>query len=100
MCVLGLVRVETREEKGSDVHLVSHLLRDAFLGDFEPAIEIVGKDAKLPVHVLSPYPFVVNRLRQAATSSSILDKRLMPNHLLPATVTLPDGTILTKPNKW
>lgn len=111
-CLVGLVNVEVNEEKGSDVNLATALLKDAFLNDFEQAvvisndsdlaaaIRVVRVDAKLPVHVISPYPSVTKDLRTAATSSRVLDKALLPHHQLPPTVILSDGTKLLKPKGW
>jgi hypothetical protein len=101
-----------REEKGSDVNLATYLLKDAFLGDFgqavvisndsdlASAVHVVRVDAKLPVHVLSPALNVVKELRKAATSANLLDKTLVPTSQLPASITLPDGTTITKPIAW
>ena len=59
-------RVVKIEEKGSDVNLGAHLVRDAFAGAFQHAavitndtdlrepIRIVAQEAKLPITLLSP----------------------------------------------
>ncbi len=61
------VRVIKTEEKGSDVNLATHLLRDAFRGEFELAtvvsndsdllepIRVVGQELALPVGILNPH---------------------------------------------
>lgn len=111
-CLAGLVQVSVREEKGSDVNLATALLRDAFLGDFEKAIvisndsdlagaiRVVRDDAKRVVHVVSPYPSVVNELKKAATLSSVLDKQLIPHCQLPDQVVLKRGAVLKRPRAW
>jgi len=111
-CLIGLVDVSVREEKGSDVNIATHLLRDAFLGDFEQAVVVsndsdlaeairtVKGDAKLPIHVVSPHLDIVRELRRAATASTVLNKRLLPNCQLPSPITLKDGTRLLKPHGW
>jgi uncharacterized LabA/DUF88 family protein len=104
--------VIAREEKGSDVKLATHLLKDAFLSDFEQAIVISNDsdlasairvarvDAKRPVHVVSPATSIVRELRKAATSAQLLDKSLIPQCQFPDQITFPDGTMLTKPIGW
>ena len=42
----GMVRVLKTDEKGSEVNLASHLLLDAFAGDFETAL-VVSNDSDL-----------------------------------------------------
>jgi hypothetical protein len=111
-CLVGLVVVRVREEKGSDVNLATRLLRDAFLGDFEQAvvvsndsdladaIRVVKADTRLPIHVVSPHRDVVRELRRAATTATVLNKYLLPACQLPSPITLPDGTQLFKPHGW
>jgi uncharacterized LabA/DUF88 family protein len=60
------IRVWKAEEKGSDVNLASHLVRDAFTGAFEQAlvlsndsdlalpVRLVRDEAKLPIRVGFP----------------------------------------------
>ncbi len=62
------VWVDKTEEKGSDVNLASHLLRDAYTGKFEVAVlitndsdlaepvRIVAQELNLPVGILNPPP--------------------------------------------
>ena len=73
------VWVDKTEEKGSDVNLASHLLRDAFNKRFEVAVlitndsdlaepvRIVSQELKLPVGVLNPHQYHSKELRQYAT---------------------------------
>jgi len=109
---LGLVNVIAREEKGSDFNLATYLLKDAFLGDCEQAIVISNDsdlasaihvarvDAKLPVHVVSPWLSVVKELRTAASSAQLLDKTLIPRRQLPVQIVLANGSVITKPTTW
>jgi uncharacterized LabA/DUF88 family protein len=106
------LKIVAREEKGSDVNVATYLLRDAFMGKFEQAvvisndsdlasaIRVVRNDAKLPIHVISPGLTVVRQLRSAATTAALLDKTLIPNHQLPPTLTLKDGSTISKPHSW
>lgn len=49
----GMARVLKTDEKGSDVNLASHLLLDAFAGEFETAL-VVSNDSDLafPIHAV------------------------------------------------
>jgi len=73
------VWVDKTEEKGSDVNLASHLLRDAYSRRFEVAVlvtndsdlaepvRIVAQEIGLPVGLLNPHQFHSRELRQYAT---------------------------------
>jgi hypothetical protein len=66
---MTLVWVDKTEEKGSDVNLASHLLRDAYGRRFEVAVlvtndsdlaepvRIVAQEIGLPVGLLNPHQF-------------------------------------------
>lgn len=106
-----VVRVRKIEEKGSDVNLGVHLVRDAFMNKFETAvvlsndtdlvepIRIVAEDLKLTVGLISPvskpaddlvkYTKFVRRIRLGH-----LRKSQFPDHLI-----LGDET-LSRPEKW
>src|SRR5215831_3668847 len=56
-----LVKVEKAEEKGSDVNLATHLVRDAFLNEFDVAV-VITNDTDL----IEPIKVV----RTTATSNS------------------------------
>ncbi len=65
--IMKLVRVAKQEEKGTDVNLATHMMRDAFRGEFEAAavltsdsdlaepFRIVAQELELPVILLHPY---------------------------------------------
>ena len=73
------VWVDKTEEKGSDVNLASHLLRDAYNKAFEVAVlvtndsdllepvRIVKREIGLPVGILNPHPQHSVKLREEAT---------------------------------
>lgn len=73
-------RVVKTEEKGSDVNLGVHLVRDAFIGAFDQAailtndtdlvepIRIVTVEAKLPVILLTPVDKPAHDLKKLASS--------------------------------
>jgi uncharacterized LabA/DUF88 family protein len=104
-------RVVKSEEKGSDVNLGVHLVRDAFQGKFEHAavitndtdlvepLRIVTEDAKLPVTLLTPTDQTAKSLRNVATYV-----RRIRNYLgvsqFPNPVVTPDGIVLAKPENW
>lgn len=99
------------EEKGSDVNLGVHLVRDALLGRFEHAavitndtdlaepLRIVVQDAKLPLTLLSPVSKPAESLKRLATHV-----RHLQGHLGTAQfsdpVTAADGSKIPKPNGW
>jgi hypothetical protein len=75
------VWVDKTEEKGSEVNLAPHLLRDAFSKEFEVAVlstndsdlaepvRIVSHELGLPVGILNPHQFHSRELRRTPPSS-------------------------------
>lgn len=103
------VKASISEEKGSDVNLASHLVRDAFQGKFDVAavitndtdlvepIRIVAQEVGLPVGILTPVENPAKSLREVA---SFL-RHIRPGHL--AASQFPDhieGTTIHKPTSW
>lgn len=103
------VKASISEEKGSDVNLASHLIRDAFQGKFDVAavitndtdlvepIRIVAEEIGLPVGILSPVENPAKSLKQVA---SFL-RHIRSGHL--AASQFPDqleGTAIVKPEGW
>jgi uncharacterized LabA/DUF88 family protein len=104
-----VVRVWKTEEKGSDVNLASHLLRDAFRGDFDVAavlsndtdlvepIRIVVQEVGLPVGLICPV------VRPATSLQAIASfvRHIRGAHLLAAQFpnSIP-GTALSRPATW
>lgn len=99
------------EEKGSDVNLGVHLVRDACLGLFDMAailtndtdlvepIRIVTQERGLPVTLLAPCAKHAASLAKVATDIRHIGPYIGPCHL-PDTVTLPDGRQVRKPANW
>ncbi len=99
------------EEKGSDVNLGVHLVRDAFMGAFDHAavitndtdlnepLRIVVKEAKLPVTLLTPVSKPAGGLQNLATYVRYLAGHLgrsqFPDPLIGV-----DGQPLAKPTGW
>ena len=105
------VNVIRTEEKGSDANLAAWLTRDAakrdgraaFVitgdSDFTGVIQMVRREFNFPVHVVDPRKASSRRLRSAATSYRLLDRRLLPRCQFPSA--LRDGTgVITRPREW
>jgi uncharacterized LabA/DUF88 family protein len=105
------VWVDKTEEKGSDVNLGAHLLRDAYQKRFELAVlitndsdlaepvRIVRQELGLPVGILNPHQYHSQVLKRLAT----FVKRVRQGHLLssqfPATMKDAKGPF-HKPSGW
>lgn len=99
------------EEKGSDVNLGVHLVRDAFLKAFDEAailtndtdlvepIRIVTQEAGLPVTLLTPVNKPSVSLVRVASHVRHIGPYLGPCQL-PSSITLPNGQTVTKPPDW
>ena len=110
--VPGVVKVIKTEEKGSDVNLATHLVRDAFLNTFDVAvlltndsdlvepIKVVRKETGKDVGLLVPVKYPNASLTAAA--SFVL--HLRPGHLaqaqFPQVLALPDGKVVQRPPSW
>jgi hypothetical protein len=104
-------RVVKTEEKGSDVNLGAHLVRDAFTRAFEHAaiitndtdlkepLRIVVQEAKLPVTLLSPVAHPSAHLRKVATHVRHLTPYLGVSQF-PDPVVAPNGQPIAKPPGW
>lgn len=107
-----VVKVVKSEEKGSDVNLGAHLVRDAFVDAFDVAvvltndsdlvepIRIATLEANKRVGLLVPVKYPNQGLMAAAS----FYLRIRPGHLaraqLPPRIELPDGTSIAKPSAW
>jgi uncharacterized LabA/DUF88 family protein len=105
------VFVDKTEEKGSDVNLAAHLLRDAFTKRFDVAVlvtndsdlaepvRIVRQELSLPVGILNPHQYHSKILQGLAT----FVKRIRQSDLIasqfPPSLTDAKGTF-TKPASW
>ena len=99
------------EEKGSDVHLGVHMVRDAFMGKFDhiavitndtdlaEPLRIVTQEAKLPVTLICPTNRAAATLSNHATHVRHLTSYLSANQFIPRLV-LPDGSVVIKPSDW
>lgn len=106
-----VVYVWKTEEKGSDVNLGVHLVRDAFTGAFDEAavltndtdlvepIRIVTQEAGLPVTLLTPVNQAATQLRAVSTHVRHIAPYIGPC-VFPDTVQLPNGRTTTKPAGW
>lgn len=106
------VKVIKSEEKGSDVNLGSHLVRDAFTNAFDVGvvitndsdlvepIRIATREAGKRVGLLVPVKYPNQSLMNAAS----FYLHLRPGHLaaaqFPPTITLLDGSKIHKPAAW
>lgn len=105
------VWVDKTEEKGSDVNLASHLLRDAYLRRFEVAVlitndsdlaepvRIVSQEVGLPIGILNPHQFHSRELTQYATFVKRIRQGELASSQFPASLTDRKGTF-TKPHGW
>jgi hypothetical protein len=105
----AVAKVWKTEEKGSDVNLGSHLIRDAFQGNYDVAavlsndtdlvepIRIVTQELGLPVGLLCPVPAPAAGLAQVAS----FVRHIRVQHLLAsqfADTIL--GTTIIRPASW
>lgn len=105
------VWVDKTEEKGSDVNLASHLLRDAYTKRFEVAVlitndsdlaepvRIVAQEIGLPVGILNPHQFHSRELRQYATFIKRIRQGNLASSQFPRMLTDRKGTF-AKPTGW
>jgi hypothetical protein len=105
------VWVDKTEEKGSDVNLAAHLVRDAFQKRFELAVlitndsdlaepvRIVTKELNMPVGILNPHEHHSATLKPLAT----FIKRIRQSHLIasqfPVNMADTKGAF-SKPSSW
>ncbi|AYO86619.1 MULTISPECIES: NYN domain-containing protein [Methylobacterium] len=99
------------EEKGSDVNLGVHLVRDAFTGKFDEAavitndtdlvepIRIVTQEVGLPVTLLAPSAQPASSLKAVASHLRHIQPYVGPCQL-PDPVQLPNGRMVAKPAGW
>lgn len=106
-----MVYVDKTEEKGSDVNLAAHLIRDAFLRKFETAVlitndsdlaepvRIVRQELNLPVGILNPHQAHSSVLKQLATFTKRIRQSDLIASQFPATLTDSKGSF-HKPAGW
>ena len=107
-----VVRVRKFEEKGSDVNLAAHLVRDACLNAFDVAvvltndtdlvepIRIATQEMGRRVGLLTP----VSRPHRSLIDVSSFYLHIRPGHLMdaqfPNKLQTPSGTTLNRPKSW
>lgn len=99
------------EEKGSDVNLGVHLVRDALTGRFDEAavltndtdlvepVRIVTQEAGLTVTLLTPSAKPATSLVAVSSRVRHVQPYIGPCQL-PASITLPNGRTVAKPASW
>jgi len=104
-------RVVKTEEKGTDVNLAVHLVRDAFAGEFEQAvvisndtdlaeaIRIVTVEVGLPVYLIAGASRQSATLIEQATGIKYAERHIQRCQF-PDTITTADGETVTKPAGW
>ncbi len=107
-----VVKVVKSEEKGSDVNLGVHLVRDAFTNAFDVAVVITNdSDLVEPIRIatleagkrvglLVPVKYPTQSLLSVAS----FYMHIRPGHLarsqFPSPISLPDGSAIHKPKTW
>lgn len=106
-----LVKVVKTEEKGSDVNLGVHLVRDAFTQAFEHAaimtndtdlvepIRIVTQEANLPITLLTPVNKPATDLKKVSTYIRHIKPYLAASQFL-NTIIGQNGEPIHKPDAW
>jgi len=106
------VDVHTTEEKGSDVNLASHLIRDGFRDRYDVAVvvskdtdlcepmRIVNKELGLPVGLLCPDGEVPKAPRQVASFVRHIANSDLANSQFPNPVIGLAGQKIHKPTHW
>ena len=108
----NVVRVYKTEEKGSDVNIGSHLVRDAFMNEFDVAavitndtdlvepIRIVTQEVGKVVGILSPVNSPAHGLRQVATFLRHIRHAHLVNAQFPDPIPRAGAPDLVKPATW
>ncbi len=104
-------KVIKTEEKGSDVNLATHLIRDAFCGEFEAAVlvtndsdlkepvRLVRRELGCPVGIVNPHRQASRVLAREASFVKQIRKGALKASQFPDTLRDRHGTI-TKPKVW
>jgi len=105
------VKVDKTEEKGSDVNLAAHLLRDGFKGLYELAVVIsndsdlrepvciVRQDLNLPVGIINPHQTHSKELQEFATFIKRIRQGDLVNSQFPDSLEDSKG-VFRKPRGW
>jgi hypothetical protein len=105
------VFVDKTEEKGSDVNLAAHPLRDAFRNNFDVAVlitndsdlaepvKIVRQELGLPVGIRNPHQYHSKSLQTLATFLKRIRQADLLTSQFPPVMNDAKGTF-TKPSSW
>ena len=105
------VKVTKTEEKGSDVNLATHMLKDGFQGRYEAAVvitndsdlalpvRVVRQDLKLPVGIINPHRVQSMVLAREASFVRRVRRGALKESQLPRVIADQFGTI-RKPTGW
>lgn len=108
----SVVKVLKYEEKGSDVNLGAHLVRDSFVDAFDVAvvvtndsdldepIRIATQEAGKRVGLLTPVKFPNQSLQSVASFYRHIRTGHLARAQLPDPLVSPDGAIYRKPSSW
>ena len=108
----NVVRIVKTEEKGSDVNLGAHLVRDAYTHAFDVAavvtndtdlvepVRIVAKEVGKPVGILSPDAQVAKSLADVATFQRFIRTGHLSAAQFPDTIPRVGASDLQRPAKW
>ena len=104
-------KVDKTEEKGSDVNLAAHILRDGFKGLYELAVvisndsdlrepvRIVRQDLNLPVGIINPHERHSKELQEFATFIKRVREADLANSQFPDSLEDSHG-VFRKPRGW
>ncbi|MEI8094505.1 MAG: NYN domain-containing protein [Spirochaetales bacterium] len=106
-------RAVDHEEKRTDVNIATHLLRGAFLNEFDLAIVVSGDTDLIPaidavkelfpakrVGILFPMNRHTTEMEQSADFSESVKLPALLANRLPDQIRLPSGKYLTPPTEW
>jgi len=117
LTVPAMVKVDKIEEKGSDVNLARHLVRDALIGRFDQAL-VISNDTDLvepiriaakraPVGIVAPRrhktgeaPVPSPSLARVASFTLYLDNTHLAQSQFPDPLRLANGKMIKKPPSW
>ncbi|TVR11698.1 MAG: NYN domain-containing protein [Salinarimonadaceae bacterium] len=108
----NVVKVHKTEEKGSDVNLASHLLLDAFRGNFDVAavlsndsdlvepIRIATEELGRTVGLLTPVSNPNPQLRRVSRFLRTISVGHVAASQFPESVVADDGALIQRPSQW
>ena len=104
------MKVLKTEEKGSDVNLATHLLRDGDTGAYEAAVlitndsdllepvRIVRHELRKPIGILNPHQTPSRALLRHASFIKTIRKGVLAQSQFPPRIQT--GGVITKPTSW